>query len=108
MTGTFPGLKDFAVEDRPPVMAPFLAFRIMVGIGLLMILVALWGAVLWWRGRLESSPFFLTVASYSWPAGFIAILAGWTVAETGRQPWIVDGHPAHGRRGVAGSGGVGR
>ena len=91
LDGHFPGLKDFPVTDRPPVMPPFLAFRIMVGIGVLMILVALWGAYRWARGRLEDSNVFLRIASLSWPAGFVAILSGWTVAETGRQPWIATG-----------------
>ena len=70
---------------------PFFAFRLMVGIGFAMIGLALWGAWLWWRGKLEVSPLFLRLASLSWPAGFIAILSGWTVAETGRQPWLATG-----------------
>jgi cytochrome d ubiquinol oxidase subunit I len=91
LSGTFPGLNDFAPADRPPVLAPFLAFRIMVGIGLLMIALALWGVILWWRKRLEGARLFLRLASYTWPFGFIAIISGWTVAEVGRQPWIATG-----------------
>ena len=91
LNGTFPGLKDFAPADRPNVFWPFWGFRLMVGIGFAMIALALWAAWLWWRGRLETSPLFLKAAAVSWPAGFIAILAGWTVAETGRQPWLVTG-----------------
>ena len=91
LDGRFKGLKDFAPEDRPPVAWPFFAFRLMVGIGVLMIGMGLWGAWLWWRGRLEASPLFLRLAALSWPAGFIAILAGWTVTETGRQPWLATG-----------------
>jgi len=91
LTGTFPGLKDFAPADRPPVAWPFYAFRVMVGIGLLMIVLAWWGAWQMWRGRLESSPAFLRLAALSWPGGFIAILSGWIVAEVGRQPWLVTG-----------------
>jgi cytochrome d ubiquinol oxidase subunit I len=89
--GLFPGLKDFAVEDRPPVWGPFLGFRIMVGIGLLMILMAVWGVWLWYRGRLGNSPLYLRLASWTWPGGFIAVLAGWVVAEQGRQPWLATG-----------------
>ena len=89
--GTFKGLKDFAADDRPAVAGPFYAFRIMVGIGLLMIVVALCGAWLWWRGLLLTTRWFLRIAALSWPAGFIAILAGWTVTETGRQPWVATG-----------------
>ena len=91
LDGRFKGLKDFAPEDRPPVAWPFFAFRLMVGIGFAMIGLALWGAGLWWRGKLEVSPLFLRLASLSWPFGFVAILAGWTVAETGRQPWLATG-----------------
>src|SRR5690606_7916509 len=78
-------------EDRPPVLAPFFGFRIMVGLGLLMVLVAFWGGYLVWRHRVENARFFLRVASLMWPTGFIAILAGWVVAEVGRQPWIATG-----------------
>lgn len=89
--GTFKGLSDFAPEDRPNLLWPFFSFRIMVGIGFAMIGLALWGAWLWWSGRLFNQRLFLQLAAWSWPFGFIAILAGWTVAETGRQPWLVTG-----------------
>jgi cytochrome d ubiquinol oxidase subunit I len=89
--GLFPGLKDFPVEDRPPVLLPFFGFRLMVGLGVVMIVLAVWGVSLWWRGTLERSRSFLRLASISWPAGFVAILAGWTVAEVGRQPWTATG-----------------
>ena len=90
-TARFQGLKDFPAADRPPVDMPFFAFRIMVGIGFAMIGLALWGAWLWWRGRLDDSTLFMRLASWSWPAGFIAVLSGWVVAEVGRQPWVVTG-----------------
>jgi cytochrome d ubiquinol oxidase subunit I len=86
--GLFPGLKDFAPENRPPVWPVFFAFRVMVGLGLVMILVGLVGGWLWLRGRLFAAPRFLRLARHVWPLGFIAILAGWWVAETGRQPWV--------------------
>jgi cytochrome d ubiquinol oxidase subunit I len=91
LDGLFPGLKEFPVEDRPPVVLPFFAFRLMVGIGLAMIAVALWGAWLWWRGQMEATRPFLRIAALSWPAGFIAVISGWTVAEVGRQPWLATG-----------------
>ncbi|MEJ8571907.1 cytochrome ubiquinol oxidase subunit I [Microbaculum marinum] len=91
LTGSFPGLKAFPPEDRPPLWGPFFGFRIMVGIGILMIIVAWAGGFLWWRGRLESSRLFLKVASYMWPAGFVAVLCGWIVTEVGRQPWVATG-----------------
>jgi cytochrome d ubiquinol oxidase subunit I len=90
-TGLFPGLKDFAPADRPPVAIPFFAFRLMVGLGLIMILMALWGTLQWLRGRLDESRLFLRLASWSWPVGFIAVISGWTVAEVGRQPWVATG-----------------
>jgi cytochrome d ubiquinol oxidase subunit I len=89
--GLFKGLKDFRPEDRPPVKPVFFAFRVMVGIGLLMIGIGLIGAYLWWRRQLFDSRWYLSPVQYAWPLGFIAILAGWWVTETGRQPWIATG-----------------
>lgn len=89
--GLFPGLKDFAVDERPPVKPVFYAFRVMVGIGMTLIAIGLIGAFLWIRGRLFDSRWFLKPLSYTWSLGFIAILAGWWVTETGRQPWVVTG-----------------
>jgi cytochrome d ubiquinol oxidase subunit I len=91
LEGLFQGLKDFPPEERPPVWGPFYGFRLMVGIGLAMIAVAFWGGLLWWRGRLEDSRFYLQLARLTWPLGFIAVLAGWTVTEVGRQPWLATG-----------------
>ncbi len=89
--GVVKGLKDYAPQDRPPVPVVFWAFRVMVGIGLLMLAVAAWGAWLRVRGRLFASPAFLFVCNFMAPAGFIAVIAGWTVTEVGRQPWVVYG-----------------
>lgn len=89
--GLFPGLLDFKPEDRPPVLPVFIAFRIMVGIGLLLIAIGLTGVFLWWRKRLFASQWFLKPLGYCWPLGFIAIIAGWIVTEVGRQPWIAYG-----------------
>jgi len=89
--GLFPGLKDFAPADRPPIWPVFWSFRIMVAIGMAMIAIGLIGAWLWWRGRLFESRWFLKPVGYSWSLGFIAILAGWMVTEIGRQPWVVHG-----------------
>ena len=89
--GLFPGLKDFKKEDRPPVLIPFFGFRLMVGIGLWFILMCAWGAFRWWKGVLYEKSVFLTLAWWSWPLGFVAILAGWFTTEVGRQPWIAAG-----------------
>jgi cytochrome d ubiquinol oxidase subunit I len=85
------GLESFPLEDRPPVLIPFFAFRLMVGMGMLMLGVSWLGNLLRWRGRLESSRWFLWGAFLSFPSGFIAILTGWYTAEVGRQPWVVYG-----------------
>ena len=89
--GTVPGLKQFPPQDRPPVAIPFFAFRIMVGLGLIML--ALVGAGLWLRvrRRLYEAGWFLHTLEYVAPIGFLAVLAGWTVTEVGRQPWTVYG-----------------
>jgi cytochrome d ubiquinol oxidase subunit I len=89
--GEVKGLKAFRPEDRPPVAIVFWAFRIMVGMGMLMLAVAAWGAWLRLRNRLFSSAAFLLVCNFMAPAGFIAVLSGWTVTEVGRQPWVVHG-----------------
>ena len=85
------GLDTFPPEDRPPVIIPFFTFRIMVGMGLIMLAVSWLGLLLHWRGRLESARWFLWAAFLSFPTGFIAVLAGWFTAEVGRQPWVVYG-----------------
>ncbi len=89
--GGFKGLLDFAPQDRPPVLLPFFGFRIMVGIGVIMLVIAYWGAIQLSRGRLDRSRFYLRLASWSWPLGFLAVLCGWIVAEVGRQPWVATG-----------------
>ncbi len=89
--GRYPGLTSFPEKDWPPVANVFFAFRIMVGIGMLLIAIGLYGAFLWWRGRLFEDRWFLRPVSHTWSLGFIAILAGWFVTEQGRQPWVVQG-----------------
>jgi len=90
-TGGIPALKQFPPHERPPVAWPFFGFRIMVGIGLLYILLALIGGIKWLRGRLFDSWLYLWVLTRVWPLGFVAILAGWTTTEVGRQPWVATG-----------------
>jgi cytochrome d ubiquinol oxidase subunit I len=90
--GEVRGLKDWPREQRPPVAIVYFAFRLMVGIGLLMLGIVALGLWQAWRGRLYSSPLFLRAAHLSLPLGFVAVLAGWTVTEAGRQPWVVYGH----------------
>jgi cytochrome d ubiquinol oxidase subunit I len=89
--GLFPGLKDVPPSERPPVVTVFFAFRIMLAVGFFMIPAALFGAFLWWRGTLFTTRWYLHVMAHSWWIGFVAVLAGWIVTESGRQPWIVQG-----------------
>jgi cytochrome bd ubiquinol oxidase subunit I len=89
--GEVKGLKDAPPAQRPYVALPFFAFRIMVGIGLALLTIAVIGLWLRWRGRLYDTRWFTIVAAFSSPLSFIAILAGWTVTETGRQPYLVYG-----------------
>ncbi|MCG5517174.1 MULTISPECIES: cytochrome ubiquinol oxidase subunit I [unclassified Ectothiorhodospira] len=91
LDGRIEGLKEWAPEDRPNMPIVFWSFRVMVGIGMLMILVALWGAWLTWRGRLEASRRFLRLTSLMIPLPFLAVLSGWFVTEVGRQPWLAYG-----------------
>ncbi len=85
------GLTDFPRGDRPPVLIPFFAFRIMVGCGMVMLALAWLGSYLSIRGRLEQSRLLLWAIFLSFPLPFIAILTGWFTAEVGRQPWTVYG-----------------
>ena len=89
--GQIPALKDFAPEDRPNSTIVFWTFRVMVGLGFLMIALALVG--LWLRRgqRLYRSRPFLRFALLMAPGGLVAMLAGWFTTEIGRQPWIIQG-----------------
>lgn len=89
------GLNDFPATDRPPVAIVHIAFQIMVGCGVAMMLVALWAAWRYLRGRRNQkwleSKWFLRLIIIAAPLGFIAIETGWVVTEVGRQPWIING-----------------
>lgn len=91
LNGTFKGLKDFKPDERPNVLWSFFAFRVMVGLGMAMIALGFAGAYLYARKKIFETDWYLRLASYAWPAGFIAIVAGWWVTETGRQPYLVYG-----------------
>ena len=91
LDGTVQGLKDFPADERPPVAIVFFSFRLMVGMGLLMLGVVMLSWYLRIRGRLYQSSQFLRLCQYVWPSGFIAVLAGWVTTEVGRQPWTVYG-----------------
>jgi cytochrome d ubiquinol oxidase subunit I len=91
LDGEVPGLKQWPADQRPPVAIPFFAFRIMVGIGFIMlglIMASLW---LRFRHRLFDTKWFLRLCQFAAPVGFLAVLAGWVTTEVGRQPWTVYG-----------------
>ncbi len=85
------GMDSIPRQDRPPMIIPFFTFRIMVGCGLLMLLVAWVGSYLSVKGRIEQNRLLLWATFLSFPLPFIAILTGWFTAEVGRQPWTVYG-----------------
>ena len=94
---SIPGLDAAPVRDRPPAGIVHLAFQLMVACGMAMALVAAWTLVrLRWRKNgkgttlIHDKPFLVALLVSS-PLGFIAIEAGWTVTEVGRQPWVVQG-----------------
>jgi cytochrome d ubiquinol oxidase subunit I len=91
VNGVVPGLKDFPREDRAPAIIPFFAFRIMVGAGLIMLALVMVGLWLRTRRKLYDTGWFLWALQWSISLGFIAVLAGWTTTEVGRQPWTVYG-----------------
>lgn len=85
------GLKSFPLDQRPPVLIPFLAFRVMVGCGLLMLGLAWLGTWLSLGDHILRARAFLWATFLSFPLGFVATLTGWFTAEIGRQPWVVYG-----------------
>jgi len=89
--GVVPGLKDVPKEDRPPVGVVFWSFRVMVGLGVLFLLIGLWGAYARYRGTLVHDVWLNRLCLAATPAGFVATLAGWFVAEVGRQPYTIYG-----------------
>jgi cytochrome d ubiquinol oxidase subunit I len=91
LNGTVPGLKDFPPDQRPHVAIVFFAFRVMVGIGFLMLGIVALGWLLYSRRRLFESRWYIWACQFTIPLGFIAVLAGWTTTEEGRQPWTVYG-----------------
>jgi cytochrome bd ubiquinol oxidase subunit I len=89
---TVKGLNDFPRDEWPNTLIVHIAFQLMVGLGILMAGISIWGAILWWRKRtLPDGKWFLRSLVIAAPAGMIAIEAGWTVTEVGRQPWIIYG-----------------
>lgn len=93
MNAEIMGLKDVAPENRPPVAIVHFAFQIMVGCGIVLIAASIIGGWLAWKRKgLPTNRWYLRFVTLCTPLGFIAIEAGWTVTEVGRQPWIITGY----------------
>jgi cytochrome d ubiquinol oxidase subunit I len=88
--GHVKGLKDFPKAERPPVVLPFFAFRLMVGMWLLMAGITAWAWIV--RRRGYDSRAFLYASMAGIGSGYVAVTAGWVTTEVGRQPWVVYGH----------------
>ena len=86
------GLDQFPKEDRPPVLVTHIAFQVMVGAGFLMAFVSVLYLLFRWRWKhIIEKRWWLWLIALLTPLGFIAVEAGWTVTEVGRQPWIIYG-----------------
>ncbi len=90
--GELEGLDAFSEDERPPLWMVFWSFRIMVGAGLVMLALGLWGVWKWYRGSIDQPGLFHWVAVPSGTLGFVAVLTGWITAEVGRQPYTVYGY----------------
>ena len=85
------GLDAFPKDERPPAAIVFWSFRIMVGVGMLMLITGLWSGLARLKGRLFEWPWLHRAAVAMGPAGFLAVLCGWITTEVGRQPYTVYG-----------------
>jgi len=84
------GLEAFPRDDWPPVAMTHIAFQLMVGCGMTMLMVGAWFALACWRKkRVRQNPWLLRALVLCAPLGFLAIEFGWVVTEVGRQPWII-------------------
>ena len=89
--GEIQGLKDFPPENRPNSTIVFFSFRVMAGLGMLMVLTALLGLLLRRKNRLYETTWYQRLVFCMGPSGIIALLAGWITTEVGRQPWVLYG-----------------
>jgi cytochrome bd ubiquinol oxidase subunit I len=98
--GNVQGLNQLQKQDEqkygkgnyiPDVRATYWSMRGMAYAGSFVALMAVLAALLWWRGRFESTRWFLRALVWTMPFPYIAVLSGWVLTEMGRQPWIVQG-----------------
>ena len=95
-TGQVTGLREFPVEDQPPLLLTFYSFRVMLGIGGALVLLMLWSLWAWRQGelvpeRVHRQKWLLYCWILAIPLSYIAMEAGWIVREVGRQPWVIQG-----------------
>jgi len=83
------GLDTVPRDKWPPVAVVFWSFRVMVGLGMLMVALGASGLVARWRGRLFEARWLHRFALAMGPAGFVAVIAGWVTTEVGRQPYVI-------------------
>jgi cytochrome d ubiquinol oxidase subunit I len=91
LSAPMPGLETVPKEQWPPVAIVFWSFRIMVGLGLLMLALGAYALTAWLRGNFFDRPNLQRFALAMGPAGFVAVIAGWVTTEVGRQPFTVYG-----------------
>ena len=89
LDGEVKGLREWPKDERPPVAWVFWSFRIMVGIGILMVATGVTAAILFLRKKLFDTRWFQIWCMGLTPSGFVAVISGWFVSEIGRQPYIV-------------------
>jgi cytochrome d ubiquinol oxidase subunit I len=85
------GLDRIPPDERPPVVVPFLAYHVMIALGMAFVGLTTLAAVLWWRGRLFTQRWLLWIFVVAVLGPYAANQAGWVAAEVGRQPWVVYG-----------------
>jgi cytochrome d ubiquinol oxidase subunit I len=83
------GLQEWPADQRPPVLPVFLSFRAMVGLGFVFLLIGVWAFSA--RQTIETKTRLLRILPWLIPLPYLANQLGWTIAELGRQPWIVYG-----------------
>lgn len=88
-SATIKGIKDFSQDELPPRIIPFVAFRMMIGLGIYFVLITAYGSFQLYYGRLWKKKVFLRLLVWSVPLPVVASQAGWIAAEVGRQPWVI-------------------
>lgn len=85
------GLDQIPPDEHPPVIITHIAFQLMVACGMVMLLLSVFFFISLRQKKWQDARWFLTLFALATPLGFLAVEAGWTVTEVGRQPWIIQG-----------------